>query len=366
MFAQEFDAATFHKHFGHTLANAHEVRMAVRQAKKYVLDYNASRQISDLGNPIHWAKDPAQLRRMARSPHEKLWIEFNARARRERLLELVPNSNISKPNEVFQRMAWLVEYHPEHPSVHRATLILDVAEPNYFIDESPNIKRSKIEVLPFAWTWNTDDVLNHPWGISMLVSLRSEDIKRGKFDDFKVRLDVPELSLGMIGYEDDFIAVTRGFGRPDKVGKTYEAISGEFAGELRYIMAFLASLTSNKVVDRSNVRTAAPKYTASRVLPPYEFTEVRITVPRKRRLAGYLAQHGESGIKKRQHEVVGFWRLFEHGSGPFCKEQHTWESSGVTNKQYCANCPAWRTWVMEHERGDPLLGRVEHIKRVVT
>lgn len=391
MFAQDFDAASFVKGFDHNLVNSHDIRVAVRQAKKYVLDVNASRQLCDLAHPRHWRADMKGLRQMARSPHSKIWIEFDNRARRGRLLEIltedrklleklkaershdyvmanVDEINMAGIEEVVPKLAWLVECHEKQPSTHRATLIMGTLLEGgirpYFSEEERKRLRP-IQVMPFAWQWDTEDQ-ESPWGYSVMASFSSEDAKRGDFSDMIVRHDVAEISTGIINNHDKFVSITRGYGKPTKVGKFYKELATEFSGELRYIMAFVASLSASKVVGLSNVTMASHRHASGRTLPAHEVTEVRITLPKTRKLARYIAHHGCTGIKKREHDVERYWRTYTHGTGPFCatKADHLWEQGAVPDRQYCTKCTAWRTWTVEHKRGDKAIGRIEHIKRV--
>lgn len=368
MFAQDFDAATFRKGFDRNLENPFDVRMAVRQARKYLLDYNASRQIIDLGAPAKW-EDLTQLRQLARAPFKKIWVEFNNRARRERLIEVLETGEMAPPRDVFPRMAWLIETHDKQPSAHRATLVIEVSptdDDDPFTDEIDK-KSVGPHILPFSWWWDTEDSPTNPWGSSFMVSMNSEALARRDFSDIEPRFDITELALGKMGHKDSFVGLTKGYGQPRSTSKVYDKLAGEFAGELRYIMAFVAALTTTQIVEQSDVRTAPVKHSSGRTLPAFEYTEVKITVPKRRKLGPYIARHGHSGYRMREHAVSGFWRTYEHGEGPFCAgHHHTWELGGVPNKQNCVKCAAWRTWVAEHRRGDKELGVLEHLNKVVT
>lgn len=382
MFARDFDAATFRKGFDRNLENgAVHIRLAVRQAKKYVLDVNASKQLSDLGDPKHW-DDMIGLRRMARSPYEKIWVEFDNRARRGRLIEINNLHALPKfvpSNEVIPRMAWLIERHPDQPSSHRATMILNISDDSFDIalnsmEAKSDLKfkhklegLTAIQPMPMSFAWDTDDLPNK-YGKSMIASANSASVRAGDNSSIVIRADIPEILSGRVGNNDEFIGVTKGYGRPAHVGSFYRGLATEFAGELRYIMAFVAALSVSQLVDTNNQSIQpSQRHASGQTMPSYTFTEVRITVPKKRRLAKYIAQHepGASGIKMRHHDVADHWRVYEHGAGPFCTEGHLWEPGAVDTKQHCKNCTAWRTRVhLPEGRGDPTLGRIDHSFRV--
>lgn len=383
MFAHDFDVATFKKGFDKNLEGGPApIRMAVRQAKKYSLDVNASKQISDLGSPRHW-DDMQGLRRMARLPCDKIWVEFDNKARRNRLIEIndiraLP-MQVGNADEVVPQMAWLIERHPDQPSSHRVTVVMHISDFSFekaLMDEPDPFFRkrlkglSQIQPLPIAFTWETDDLPNK-YGQAVIASANSAKVRLGDRSDqaITIRADIPEILTGRVGNKDEFVGVTKGYGKNCHVGSFYKGLSAEFSGELRYVMAFVAALGTTQVINsNSQVVLPSQRQASGHSTPSYTFTEVRITVPRRRKLAKYIrdrAEAGMSGIKMRHHDVEDHWRTYEHGAGPFCTSGHVFEAASVPDKENCKQCTAWRTRVrLPNGRGDKSLGRVEHSYRV--
>lgn len=324
-------------------------------ASRFVVDASMSAFMADLSTvplesvaPVRRPDIFESLRRSARLPHPKTWIEVDARAFRVRLLALKgPGTDTSGmrfeeakdlygktlvgADDVPTHYGWLLQ---QHPKVDSAVMLQE------FIF-APNLPPM---ALPHRHVWNTDDT-PLPWASDKYGAVLGHGLL-GHYSEYMgvVYPDpIPEhRQVRIQGGEEDFIA---------------DSILVEFAGVTRYVLSFLATLNqapiTKTVVGPQGGFVARGKYRKY-----LEHTVVSLKLPARAK-PHVLARRLVAEARRRAHPVRGHWRLYQRGPGALCLPGgHLW---GPGEKHApCLQCSAWRTWILEHQRGNDRAGFVTH------
>jgi hypothetical protein len=309
-------------------------RDAITKARRFVLDDNMSRFLSDLsieafqkeqGNHALLMRMLESLRMNARLPHGTTWIEYNIRAHQARTTELLGRNYVDS-SEVPEVEGWLIQQHPK----------IDTA----FIAHLVSSESRDLLFFPMAIAWTTDDTTVLPW---KPLPFSERSISHGY------------AATGIRGYNTDraafvFSPMVHTPNKPDKLA----IIIREWVGLLRRIWAFLATINDLPVLlsDTAVSKGFVARGQYRRFLSHKTIT---INVPQKHyrktiRTALALAH-------RRAHSVRGHWRIdWRHPLSKLC--DHEW--SADDKHMDCTRCKGRKSWITEHERGDASRGFVTH------
>jgi hypothetical protein len=274
-------------------------------------------------------------RHLARGPHAVTWIEYDCVARRRRSKQAYSHfigtssgSFIENDDAICPRIGWLIEQHPSIATAFRMT-------------EFMQLGNDSCGMLPYGWTWTTDDASVLPWrNISKLAA------------DFNFALP----ATGIKGYDTDRIGMVWADGYDDFNPDLISELLLESMGELRAVWCLLATLddipTSYDHVRPSKGYVAKGSYRRFS-----EHSVITLNVPAHRSLKT-LAARALTTLRRRAHNVIGHWRDdFRHPPATQC--EHVWHSRNERVVQ-CAHCEGRKTFIAEHVRGDTSLGFVLH------
>jgi hypothetical protein len=117
----------------------------------------------------------------------------------------------------------------------------------------------------------------------------------------------------------------------------------------RFIWALLASINDLPVTNRKVMPAGGFNIHRGPFKRYLDHRTITLKVPQDRDLRT-LARKVVAGARKRAHMVRGHWRdNWRYPSGQLC--EHEWDAAGA-----CSNCHGRRSWVSEHQRGDPAIG----------
>ena len=335
---------------GHVLKRIGEF---IAQARKFVLDTDASRFLSDLAHASYMGSQRSSLkaieqtRQLARSPHTTTWIEYDARAFRDRTMEaysevrhvvakrVLPFSGLGKLYltedkaatgvDVVPTIGWLVIETPFEESCVSFTMFTFAGFPDGVL------------LLPFMFGWTTDD---------------SIPFKEGAVD-FQ-GISVSHVATGLKGYNVPQVVIGRTPGitcSPENEAK----LLAEFIGELRFLWALLAAI-NDVPIGLKHVRPAKGFYARGRYRHYFEHSVISILLP-KGRDPRVVARHIVALSRRRAHLVRGHWRRdWTHPGEVLCAH----EFYADKNQAICLKCGMEKSWVKEHQRGDASLGMVVH------
>ena len=291
-------------------------------ARRFVLDDGASRFMADLAHASHTnqAEDSIKAlertRQLSRLPHQTTWIEYNARAFRERTLEAYGNSVVftesdgstkrgsqTSLDQVIPGIGWLLK------SYNDTVFTVDTC---FSWDEGA-------AVLPFVYGWSTEDTIP-PWP--------DETSSSGT--------RAAALGTGVSEYKSTSVTVFRA---PwcKLTDKSVAMMRLEFSGELRFVWALLASINDISIGVK-NVTPAKGFIARGKYRKFVEHTVISVLIPKGRDPQKVARQVVELS-RHRAHIVRGHWRRdWRHESN--------------------------RIWIKEHQRGDASLGFVLHDYKV--
>lgn len=337
------------------------LRESMEAAKRFVLDADMSEMLGHLATAPYHNKNTAgkvlsSIRRSARLPFERIFVQYDGKAFRRGLLAEADNrldvwgQELVSPDEVIDPVGWLIEMTSNNG--HRFP-----AASQFFMDES------RVATLPFAWVWSPDDL-----DFSDAKGLRGDSLSY-------IDVDAAQLAHGVTGYLDPSMAVLylNAGGKPnlpediliriedqDKkpLFKTHYLVA-EIGGALRYILSFLSMLNEVPVV-YERARRAQPYLANGKRRVSVDHEVVRLILPNRRiTFREYARQLARDVIRRKDHPVRGHWRVFgAHHCGEM--EAHDWGPTDATGHADCVRCTASRTWIADHRRGDKSLGSVEH------
>lgn len=326
------------------------LRGLLQSARRFVLDEGMSGFLSDLsfyafktglGVAEHERRRVVcdivdGMRVAARAPFSVTWIEFDMRAMRRRTI-ISYYKNLAGPSEVPVRTGWLVEQHSSVDTTFRVTGFEQ-------LDETTTV------ALPYRWNWSVNDALP-AWKTDKYTT------------ELNTSAEYSRLATAVDWYESDKItcsAFRTGRAWNDGAnGMKLLRMMRETKGQLRHLWALLSVINDVPVL-RREVKRGLGFFGQGRYRQFLDHVTVTLRVPQKQTVCR-LAQHLIARSRRRAHEVRGHWRLYQRGEGVLCRpELHRWRTSERGTALVCEVCPAWRSWITQHERGDASLGFVTH------
>jgi hypothetical protein len=319
---------SFHKERHKGWNSNSEMRAALRDARRFVLDDRMSSFLADLataafviepGRPLADTKRShmliEQMRTSARLPHKSTWIEYNMFAELNRNAQLLGRPPRRK-GECPDKEGWLLRQHPAIETAFSAHLFSFCYE--------PDPEGYDLYTFPVAYTWTTDDS-PLPW-FQVLPDMTSDDGQS---------FSPSAICTGFPNYVSPHVNVTvMPPGRLENVpAEAVGEIIAEWSGTMRRIWALLATINDIPTTHRS---TSISKGFVARG-SYHKFLEhkvITLNVPDTRDMRK-LARSIVAVVRRRAHQVRGHWR-----------------------KDY--RHPGGRLWVHEHVRGDASLGFVTH------
>lgn len=296
----------------------------VAQARKFVLDTEASRFLSDLAHASYIGKRDGskdiieQVRQLARIPHSITWIEYDHRAfryrteeaypsvqhyeteRTEKGLVAKPSDSKAVPDDISKQIGWLLEEFGE-------TLFVVT----FFAEGSDG----SVVTMPHSIAWTTD---------SSVPPIQHSTITAGASDSY--------LATGIHGY--DIPNVVIGTVPEINLGRDITTrMVVEMLGELRFVWALLAAI-NDIPIGLKHVSPTKGFVARGRYRKFVEHSVISILIP-KGRDPQKIARKVVELSRRRAHMVRGHWRRDYRHEGN-------------------------RIWVKEHQRGDASLGFVTH------
>jgi hypothetical protein len=338
-----------------------QLRDKLLKARKFVLSESMSSYLADMTcapfAKFFTSRDPAATpdavkrrynqrghelleaaRHLARAPHALTWIEYDSLARRRRTRTeysrfIGTSSGYYENNDdnICPRVGWLIEQHPAIPTAFNMLLFqqMDGA--------------GDCAMMPFAMRWLTDDDNVLPWR------------------DMPVDPETNQPSLvctGVTTYRSDKV----GLGFAPGYDTSFEAdamvaLVRESVGELRAVWMLLATLNDIPTT-YDHVRPGKGYVAKGQYRRFSEHTVITLNVPAHRSLKT-LAARVLSNLRRRAHNVRGFWRIdWRHPPATQC-EPHHWASVNDHTIR-CARCEGRMFHIAEHVRGDASRGFVLH------
>jgi hypothetical protein len=300
------------------------MRQQLVDAVRMVLNTDTSGFLIDL-----WTQSPDKkisfidgMRRLARIPHRKTWIEFDVAARNKRAEELGVH-NIPRLTNVM-RAGWLLEQAETDDTSFKATWYVETDS-------------GELGSLPYSYVWSSGD---------------SPPVFRMHNTDLMMReLSSAGLAVGISNFPTKYVGLARGLVLwPMGSGKSLvwpDVISSDDAGQLRGKMSrcmgelpllwvLLATINDLPII-KSEVRSARG-FMAKHSYHKY-LDHVTVTLHVPEREYRKVAKRAIAASRRRAHQVRGHWRK-------------DWRHAGE------------RIWVREHQRGDAALGFVTHDYRI--
>jgi hypothetical protein len=326
---------TFRSHTCAGWTSNADMRAALQDARRFVLDDNMSTFLGELATAafVRSGRQMAQrmvetLRVSARIPHRTTWFEYNLRKTQGRTSELLGRH--SDPWELPKREGVLLWQHPTMDGAFQMITFLDT-EGDWVIDRHGYRKYT----FPVATGWTTTEQCS-PWP--------SLFHNKSKTDS--------EIASGVAGYKTDTVTYCQSslLTVPPQ-SEALKDLINEWSGLLRRIWALLATLNDIPAL-RTEVKQAKGFVARGRYRKFLEHTTITLNVPQKtyRKLARSLI----AAAHRRAHQVRGHWRLdWRNPGNRIC--QHQWLAD-----QVCSRCHAHRLWISEHQRGDASIGFVTH------
>lgn len=322
------------------------------RARKFVLDDSMSGFLADLTNSAiaeaakHSAVDNGAAmfnlmhgaRRMAKAPFPVTWIEYDCVARRRRSIAGWPqfqantSGSLVSEDEIIPHVGWLIEQHPAIETAYRMTEFCG------FRDRGNG---ERVVMMPYAYTWVTDDATVIPWhAIPMSNEGRSAS----------------EVATGCMEYQTPHVSLTETEMFKAWPRHLIQSQLKEMTGELRCAFMLLASI-NRLTTTYEHVRPSKGYVAKGKYRQFMEHSVIRLTVPGGKSTKT-LALRALVPIRKRAHEVRGFWREdWRHPRKIGC--EHVWINIDERHLG-CQHCDARRLWVVNHQRGDASLGFVLH------
>lgn len=327
---------SFKPHWRHADKTA-SFRNALLRARRFVLDSEMSSFMADLSYAAlskYAARNAVLLenmRKSARLPHKITWIEYDLKARQNRV-ETEYYNTIAKNSP--SKGGWLLETHPDIDTAFRMTECVLSAEADLL--PTPNV---------ISWTWMADD-RPLPWpNVWTSIPLKTRSLHTigfGGIKDLRLMYEVDtdlenssisEAALGMGGYQTNQVGVIRSHVAKEATMKKILEMSDLSCGELRYVWALLSTINEIPVTGSRVASTTG--FVARGGYRKYLDHDVIILRVPGHKTIRELAQAIVRAARRKAHVVRGHFR-----------KDH-WR-------------PGKRIWVHEHERGDRSLGFVIH------
>jgi hypothetical protein len=142
----------------------------------------------------------------------------------------------------------------------------------------------------------------------------------------------------------------------------------ECRGAMKFLIALLAGINALPRDIRPIPPRAGTRTSGMNRLPFLGNSHLKITLPRDNRIVyarKTLDHMFSSGLRRRQHYVIGHWRVVERGKRVthLCRHMPAMVENGLG---MCENCEMLIRWIPQHTRGDPELGMVDHDYEVTT
>lgn len=371
-------------------------RTELRGAHKFVLDDPATRLVASLsGNRDkmgYWSI-------LARLPFERLWIEFDNHTMIDELSKvgrltggrgLRDDGTFVKPD--FDQIGKKVGY-----------LLVREGETRWwaveFVDASTVRDSVDVYVSPVIFLFDPDATSSNPvtgstfWQAPSLshlddpllnktnVTVVSEGKEAGVFvqpeslywgmieDKAKVSTDpniAPEPISAFVNNKVGAVLEPcwndmwhRAGKDHTKYGELIQLDVRERAGTLRRLITILA-LINSAPDDRVSVKSRPGSMSVGmNRLKYFDHSMITIKVPKTKSAVNFyerLLTRNAREMRRRAHNVRGYWRTLERGKKIVCR--HEPMSEAVDNKSSCHKCGMQIMWIPEHVRGDATLGWV--------
>lgn len=301
----------------------------VAEARKFVMDDSMSAFLADIGSPHRLTDDPAgrieAMRFLSRLPHRTTWIEYDARVRMSRAVEIATRYAIRGPEEIPDRLGWLCM---QHPTVDTAFMAIECSSQVFDIDNSI-METPQPHYLAYVWSTEDQPLPYDRMGGDLLMTMDGSPGKTRTVGIESVLLGHADYTSPFVGIiPSPFLTAEVSRGMLKNAGDKFNPLQ-ELAGDLRYLWAFLSTINDLPVAFR-DVRPSKGYFAKGRYRKFSEHRVITLTVPTAR--ATTILDRVQALARRKRHMVRGHWRETLRG----------------------------RRWIPEHERGDAKLGFVIH------
>jgi hypothetical protein len=323
------DAAIRESLRNHSRGVPSRIGQKIAAARKFVLDTEASRFLSDLSHASYVDGEAIALtavektRQLARLPHAITWIEYDPRAFKARTVEaysgkvnyITPERDTVTGNLMIRRDIEGPRIPPENIVPNIGWLMEQCGE-TFVVTILVGDGEGSVLTLPCAFAWTSDD---------SVPNLKKSTPKENPPDSY--------LATGIHGYDSPHVVIgtvpEMKWISPDTATKALT----EWMSELRFIWALLAAV-NDIPVGIKHVTPSKGYVARGRYRKFVEHSVISILIP-KQRDPQVFAREIVAVSRRRAHMVRGHWR-------------RNWRS------------PDGKIWVNEHQRGDASLGFVLH------
>ncbi|RPH72685.1 MAG: hypothetical protein EHM78_01940 [Myxococcaceae bacterium] len=298
-------------------------------ARKFVMDDSMSSFLADIGGADRLGEDTAAslnaMRFLSRLPHRVTWIEYNARVRHSRALE-IGTQFLDPPSigEMPARLGWLCI---QHPTIDYAFTAIECASHTYGAHDE-TLEQAQPHFLAYAWC-SEDHPL--PWRVMDREMPIASHLQP---DRATTTASVEGVLTGDLHYRSPHVGIMPSPLIETTISQMMVEIQkhnpiAELAGDLRYLWAFLSTINDLPVAFRE-VHPSKGYVAKGNYKKFISHTVVTLTVPTIRAMT--ILDRVQALARRKRHMVRGFWRETLKG----------------------------KTWIAEHERGDAALGFVVH------
>ena len=351
------------------------LRMALRQAKRFVLDKAFVRAA------VYRSRVPQpkmlNLLMLANLPFEKIWIEYDNNARLDMQVEM--GIGAGRLDDDHGPAGFLIERrNPDNPGAYNIShsgyvtrtaggtpvhppvldpfsplaptgMVVDVSGMLPYLAPRENDRlrhtETKLRGLGWGYTQPTDEMVE---GVPGLIINTGEELTRRGGICLEWRFfDV--LSRSMVELDDDAC---------DHLGRHFAMDAYEARGNLRLVTAILAMINTCPIEYKH--RAAHGHYRARLRNVPYLDSHTITIRAGNKKVAWVVDQAIRTALGRhnRRHPVRGHWALAEYGHGGRACAHEPVERDG--HYAICGKCEKLLIWRDHYERGDASLGYVQH------
>lgn len=155
---------------------------------------------------------------------------------------------------------------------------------------------------------------------------------------------------------------------PDRVHKIILHEINECRGALKFLICMIAAINGLPRDIKPIAVRSGKRPVGMNMLPYLGHSHLKIMLPRDNRVIyakNALDRQFSSGQHRRQHYVMGHWRVVERGKRitHLCRHMPTMVENGLG---ICENCEMLIRWIKQHTRGKDELGMIDHDYEVTT
>lgn len=353
-------------------------RQSLRRAQRFVMDDAAVRLACELTRQSQRMELWSIL---ARLPFDTVWIEFDMHTKVRKWEQMGTIRHPFVASEVSQSCGYLLQADLDSPTRWIATEFIEVdgvpiPQPLVMVFDPEG---SGLKPVTGSTLFNELTLSRRPGFPKMPVTvITGQDFNApeqefpsiahvdaefgfiGLIDtDSEGQLQSPEWTHHKVGIVPEPMWSERITDRR-RLDQTLQLDVSERTGALRWLLVALAMLNDVPHTTRSVQGRPGRAQTRSGPIKYLDHHVVTIHVPKRPQIRWAARELDRAATKAHRawHRVRGFWRITEYGRQKLlCKHEPTDVLDGLAT---CHRCQRQIRWINPFERGDPLLGMIEH------